>query len=147
MKPEKAPESAAMVLLDPSHDQLATLARGALEDQRARRLGSNDNAGAKVWKIREPQLATGILALLDVPAQRNRMTSLRAMHAGEVRLLQEKIAQLNGEIRELRFDRDRMRLAYIASHELAEKIAVECADPERIEPAISDRLNELRPTT
>ena len=130
MKPEKAPESAAMVLLDPSHDQLATLARGALEDQRARRLGSNDNAGAKVWKIREPQLATGILALLDVPAQRNRMTSLRAMHAGEVRLLQEKIAQLNGEI-----------------HELAEKIAVECADPERIEPAISDRLNELRPTT
>lgn len=125
-------------------DEAADLARGALEDQVARER-KNSGAGSTAWKTREPKIAAALLAVLDLPISRSGMTSLKARFEGEVRLLQEEVARLNGENRELRFQRDKARLAYVAAYELAEKIAVECADPERIEEIIRDRMVDLRP--
>lgn len=81
-----------------------------------------------------------------------RVSSENSRLLGELRVSDETIIALRAELAALRedlagmrFERDRMRLAYEATYDLAVKIARECADPERIGQDIEDRLAELRP--
>lgn len=134
---------------------LAELARAALADEIQRKALSSPKhvlAGSKAWKSREPRLAEYVLqhAGIPVPSEvraSSRELALIASHRGQVDALERTISDLHAELREARFQRDRSKFAYEAAYELAEKIARECADPERIDRAIERSLKDLNPNT
>lgn len=134
----------------------AELARSALADEVRRKAVSSDPkhelAGSKVWKSREPRLAEHVLRYAGTPLpsevqSSNRELALISSHRGQVDALERTISDLHAELREARFQRDRSKFAYEAAYELAEKIALECADPERIDSAIKRSLKDLNPNT
>lgn len=136
-----------------SKPTLAELARAALADEIQRKALSNPKhvlAGSKAWKSREPRLAEHVLQHAGIPVQvraSNRELALIASHRGQVDALERTISDLHAELREARFQRDRSKFAYEAAYELAEKIARECADPERIDRVIERSLEDLNPNT
>jgi thymidylate kinase len=131
------------------------LARGALADHAQRQNGKQPEAGSKVWKKREPRLADYVIEHVDAinreAAALKRATETeqdgkrRVQDRLDLLRLESQLVELHAELRDTRFERDRAVFAYKATYDLAVKIARECADPERIDAAIEQALEDLKP--
>ena len=127
--------------------ELQCLADAAMRDARIREERQpqthGELAGSVAWKKREPTIAHALLKLLR---SRGYLANTEVANlTGQVAIAEQRAADDRAAIRDVRFERDRMRLAYEATYDLVCKLAYEYVDPERLDDSMKRRIAELEP--
>lgn len=125
-------------------EHLAEIAKNALVDAKNRQYAMDGQvAGSIAWKKREPILAAALLKRLG-QAERD-VTTVTANLKGEIRLLSEQLGQVQAQLRDALFERDRMRLAWLAAVDVIDTLVANHVDPEYLDAKIRSRIAEVRP--
>ena len=126
-------------------NEILELAQNALSDYRRRvheKLLPNEVPGSKAWKRREPVLASAVLRMLG-QYDLKQMTEAANLR-GRLNLAEEEAARDRSAIADVRFERDKMRLAYQAAVDVIEMLLASYVDPERLDETAKKRIAEVR---
>lgn len=125
-------------------EHLMEIAKAALTDAKNRQFAMDGHiAGSVAWKKREPILAAALLKRLGQPA-RDAMTAVANLK-GKIKLLSEQLGEVQTKLRDALFERDRMRLAWLAAVDVLETVVANHVDPEYLDDSIRKRIAEVRP--